>query len=179
MPLLISKGATAVADILAIAKSQEGVSEHGGVSKYGTWLDAQFGLRLYYNLDWCGAFQLWLIAQGGPDWIAAAGGLHREYAEVQVWFDWMRKNGRISSTPKARRLVWYDWAGTPKGANHIGLVDHYDSSHIWAWEGNHNNQVELVRRPRDSQIMGYGEWWSHIQQPNPVAAGDASWFLGG
>lgn len=169
-----------MADILDIARSQEGVSETaGGVSKYGTWLDRQVGTHLYYNLDWCGAFQLWCIAQGGPDWIAAAGGLRREYAEVQVWFDWMQANGRISHTPAPRRLVWYDWAGTPKGANHIGLVDHYDSAHIWAWEGNHNNKVELVRRPRDSQIMGYGEWWSHIKQPAPVAAGDTSWFLGG
>lgn len=152
-----------MADILVIAESQEGTGETAGHgSKYGRWLDEQVGTHLYYNLDWCGAFQLWCIAQGGPTWIAAAGGLHREYAEVQVWFDWMKAHGRISGTPKARRLVWYDWAGTPEGANHIGLVDHFTATHIWAWEGNHDNRVELVERPRDGQVMGYGEWWSFI-----------------
>lgn len=161
-------------DVLDIAASQEGVGENGGVSKFGEWLDQQVGTHIYYNQDWCGAFQLWLIAQipGGLD---AAGGLHREYAYVQNWYDWMRANGRISSTPKARRLVWYDWAGTPAGANHIGMVDHYDSSHIWAWEGNHNNRVELVKRPRDSQIMGYGEWWDYIATPSPATLDDSCW----
>src|SRR3954464_8113396 len=107
-------------DILTIARSQEGIGETAGhVSKYGTWLDQQAGTRLFYNLDWCGAFQLWCIAQGGPEWTAAAGGLNKDFAEVQVWYDWMAAHGRISHTPEARRLVWYDWAGTPKGANHI------------------------------------------------------------
>jgi hypothetical protein len=68
-----------------------------------------------------------------------------------------------SKTPKARRLVWYDWRGTPKGANHIGMVDHFNASTIWAWEGNHDNKVGLVKRPRDGQIMDYGEWWSYAE----------------
>lgn len=164
-------------DILTIAASQKGVGETAGqVSKYGLWLDEQVGTRLYYNLDWCGAFQMWAIAQGGPDWSAAAGGIQRGFAEVQVWFNWMQAHGRISKTPKARRLVWYDWAGTPDGANHIGLVDHFGSSYIWAWEGNKDNKVQLVRRPRDSQIMGYGEWWSFIEQP--VVVEDSAMVVG-
>lgn len=162
-------------DILTICRSQDGYREQaGGRTKYGSWLDEQAGTHEYYNADWCGSFLLWCIAQvpGGLD---AAGGLHKEYAYVQNWFDWMHAHGRISRTPAARRLVWYDWAGTPEGANHIGLVDHYDSSHVWAWEGNHEQQVELVKRPRDGQIMGYGEWWSHIA----AAADDDCWFMAG
>ena len=108
--------------------------------------------------------------------VTAAGGLDKDFAYVQNWFDWMRAHGRISHTPKARRLVFYDWYDTPDGANHIGMVDHFDSSHIWAWEGNKDNEVKLVERPRDSQIMGYGEWWDHIAKPAPAA--DGSWFLG-
>lgn len=165
-------------DVLAIAKSQEGTREGaGGVSKYGRWLDAQPPkTSVYAAADWCGAFQLWVIAQGGASWTAAAGGLNKDYAEVQVWYDWMHAHGRISHTPKAGRLVWYDWAGTPSGANHIGMVDHATASTIWAWEGNHNNAVELVERLRDSQIMGYGEWLDYVPKPAPVAAD--SWFLG-
>jgi hypothetical protein len=152
-------------DILDIAKSQKGVGESSGTSKYGKWLDAQAGTHVYYNADWCGAFQLWCIAQGGEAWLDAAGGLRKDYAYVQDWYDWMKAHGRLSKTPKARRLVWYDWAGTPDGANHIGMVDHFTSTHIWAWEGNKDNKVQLVERPRDSQIMGYGEWWGYIAVP--------------
>lgn len=161
-------------DVLDIAKSQEGTSESNGVSKYGKWLDAQVGTHLYYNLDWCGAFQLWCIAQGGQAWLGAAGGLRKEYAEVQVWLNWMSAHGRRSMVPKPRRLVWYDWNGTPSGANHIGMVASVasDGRSFKAWEGNHNNKVELVTRLFDSQVMGFGEWWSYIPQPTPVPAVD-------
>ncbi|MCO5995144.1 hypothetical protein [Actinoallomurus rhizosphaericola] len=74
----------------------------------------------------------------------------------------MRLHDRVSRMPRARRLVWYDWAGTPRGANHIGMIDHCTSSTIWVWEGDHHHRVGLVERPRDSQIMGYGEWWEFI-----------------
>lgn len=163
-------------DVLAIAKGEKGTREGaGGVSKYGKWLDAQAPkTSAYAKADWCGAFQLWVIAQGGPEWTAAAGGLDKDFAEVQVWLNWMEAHGRTSRTPKARRLVWYDWAGTPPGANHIGMVDHFDASHIWAWEGNKNNEVELVQRPRDGQIMAYGEWWDHIAQA--TATDDSCWM---
>jgi hypothetical protein len=163
-------------DILAIAESQKGVGETaGGVSKYGKWLDQQVGTHLYYNLDWCGAFQMWAIAQGGPEWSAAAGGIQRGFAEVQVWYDWMHVHGRISHTPLPRRLVWYDWAGTPKGANHIGMVASVSGGTMTVWEGNHNNRVELVTRSTTSQVMGYGEWWSFIQHPAPL---DADCWMG-
>jgi hypothetical protein len=153
-----------MSDILAIAKGEKGTTEGAGrSSKYGRWLDAQPPKTSdYASADWCGAFQLWCIAQGGPEWTAAAGGLNKSFAYVQNWHDWMKAHGRTSKTPKARRLVWYDWAGTPSGANHIGLIDHFSSTHIWAWEGNRNNRVELVERRRDGQIMAYGEWWDHI-----------------
>ena len=155
-------------DILTIAESQKGTGEARGVSKYGKWLDAQAGTHVYASADWCGAFQLWCIAQCGPEYSAAAGGVDKDFAYVQTWLDWMKAHGRTSKTPKARRLVWYDWAGTPDGANHIGMVDPFSSTHIWAWEGNHNNNVELVERPRDGQIMAYAEWWDYVADPAPA-----------
>jgi hypothetical protein len=164
-------------DVLSIAKTQDGTSESGGTSKYGKWLDEQAGTHVYYNADWCGAFQLWIIAQCGPEYSAAAGGVNKDFAYVQNWYDWMKSHGRISKTPKARRLVWYDWPNTPEGANHIGMVDHFNDSYIWAWEGNHDNQVELVQRSRNSQIMGYGEWWNYVTTPAPATIDDSCWVM--
>lgn len=152
-------------DILNLAAREVGTREAADHStKYGRWLDAQVGLHLYYNLDWCGSSLLYLISKV-PGGLEAVGGLHREYAEVQVWFDWMKAHDRISHTAKPRRLVWYDWASTPKGANHIGLVKSVSGSRMKVYEGNHNNRFELVDRRIDSQVMGFGEWWSHIKQP--------------
>jgi len=163
-------------DILDICESQLGTRETaGGVSKYGRWLDQQAGTHMYADADWCGSFQMWAIAQGGPEWSAAAGGIQRGFAEVQVWFNWMQDHGRISHTPAARRLVWYDWRGTPAGANHIGMVKSVSGGRMKVYEGNHNNAVELVDRPIDGQVMGFGEWWSFAQPP---VAGDV-WFMAG
>lgn len=159
-------------DVLKIAKGEKGTRESGRASKYGRWLDAQPPkTSVYATEDWCGAFQLWVIAQCGQAWLDAAGGLNKDFAYVQNWLDWMTAHGRTSHTPKAGRLVWYDWPGTPSGANHIGMVDHFSSSHIWAWEGNHDNAVELVERPRDGQIMAYGEWLDYV-----TLADDSCWM---
>ena len=161
-------------DILAIAESQLGTREGpGGTSKYGTWLDREAATHDYADADWCGAFQLWCIAQGGDDWTTAAGGLKPAYALVQVWYDWMHAHDRISRTALPRRLVWYDWYGTPTGANHIGMVKSVSGGRMKVYEGNHNNTVELVDRPIDGQVMGFGEWWSFVQPP---VAGDL-WFM--
>lgn len=156
-------------DILTICQSQVGYREHaGGWTKYGAWLDAAAGTRVYATADWCGASLMWCIAQLGPEYSDAAGGVNKDFAYVQNWLDWMRAHGRLSRTAKARRLVWYDWAGTPAGANHIGLVKSVSGSTMKVFEGNHNNTFELVTRRIDSQVMGFGEWWSHI----PAGTGD-------
>lgn len=164
-------------DILDIEDAEVGTREAGdGSTKYGRWLDQQVGMHLYYNLDWCGASQMYCISKvpGGLD---AAGGLNREYAEVQLWFDWMKAHGRISHTPKARRLVWYDWYGTPDGANHIGLVKSVSGNRMKVYEGNHQNEFQLVDRPIDGQVMGFGEWWDYVKQPAVVGTDDDEWVF--
>lgn len=150
-------------DILDICDSQVGYREGaGGATKYGKWLDEQAGTHVYADADWCGSSLMWCIAQGGPDWSKAAGGVDQDFAYVQNWLDWFEANGRFSQTAKPRRLVWYDWAGTPDGANHVGLVKSVSGSTMRVYEGNHDNAFQLVTRPIDSQVMGFGEWWSHI-----------------
>lgn len=167
-------------DILDLADREVGYREHAsGWTKYGAWLDEQPpATHKYADADWCGASLLRLIAQvqGG---VEAAGGLNKAYAEVQVWYEWFAAHGRLTHTPAPRRLVWYDWAGTPKGANHIGLVKSVSGRTMKVYEGNHNNAFELVTRTVDSQVMGFGEWWSHIKPPAPpVTAVGNAWFVG-
>jgi hypothetical protein len=99
----------------------------------------------------------------GPEYSAAAGGVNKAFAYVQDWYDWFNSHGRISMVPKKRRLVWYDWAGTPKGANHVGLVASVSSNVMRVFEGNHAHEFQLVTRVIDHQVMGFGEWWSFVE----------------
>jgi hypothetical protein len=164
-------------DILDICEAQLGQHEASdGTTKFGKWLDAQPPkTRIYAKAEWCAASAIHNIAQV-PGGLEAIGGLHKSDAYVQSWYDWMRAHGRTSRTAKARRLVWYDWAGTPDGANHIGLVKSVSGSTMKVYEGNHNNRFELVTRHIDGQVMGFGEWWSYVEQPAAVG-GDMDWFI--
>lgn len=162
-------------DILTIEVGELGAREAAdGTTKYGTWLDQQAGTHVYSDADWCGSSQLWCIARGGPTWIAATGGTNKAFAYVQNWYNWFHANGRISHTPWPRRLVWYNWAGTGPDANHVGLVASVNGKSMKVFEGNHNNRFELVDRAIDSQVMGFGEWWSHVAVP--PGSGDDCWI---
>lgn len=159
-------------DILDICKTQVGTREgSGGKTKYGSWLDSVLKLKIFADADWCGSSLMWCVAQLGPEFSSAAGGVDKDFAYVQNWYDWFRKHGRVSHTAKSRRLVWYDWAGTPPGANHVGLVASVSGSTMRVYEGNHNNEFQLVTRKIDSQVMGFGEWWSYVNEPSPLITG--------
>lgn len=152
-------------DILDLAMGEVGTTEAAdGSTKYGRWLDARLGVHDYAKADWCGTVWLYLLSEI-PGALAAAGGLHREYAYVQNWLDWFEAHGRLSRTAAARRFVWYDWAGTPEGANHMGLVRSVSGTRMRVYEGNHDGVFELVTRSIDAQVMGFGEWWSLVPAP--------------
>jgi hypothetical protein len=157
-------------DVLTIEQAQVGYRpKSNGDTKYGLWLDQVADTHVYHDADWCGSSQLWSIAQLGEEYSAAAGGVDKDFAYVQNWLDWFQAKGRLSHTPKARRLVWYDWAGTPDGANHIGLVKSVSGRSMVVYEGNHAREFDEVTRTIDSQVMGFGEWWSFVEHPANVA----------
>lgn len=150
-------------DILTIEQAQVGYRpKSNGDTRYGLWLDRVAGTRVYHDADWCGSSQMWSIAQLGPEYSAAAGGVDKDFAYVQNWLDWFEREGRLSHSAGARKLVWYDWYGTPDGANHVGLVKSVSGSTMRVYEGNHDDEFELVTRRIDGQVMGFGEWWSHV-----------------
>jgi hypothetical protein len=168
-------------DILDVLDAQLGTREGpGGVTKYGRWLDAQPPVtHEYFDADWCAASAICCIAQipGGMD---AIGGLHKSDAYVQHWHDRMKAMGRVSMTPKPRRIVFYNWFGTGPEDNHVGILKSISGKKMKVYEGNHGNTFELVDRDLDGQVTGFAEWWSFVKQPTPtpIAVADDSWFLG-
>ncbi|MFB9832151.1 CHAP domain-containing protein [Actinoallomurus acaciae] len=159
-------------DILDVCEDQVGRHEAAdGTTSYGKWLDAQPPkTTIYARADWCASSAIYCIAQI-PGGLAAIGGLHKSDAYVQNWHDRMSAMGRVSMTPKPRRIVFYDWRGTGPDDNHVGVLKEHEGGRLHVYEGNHDDRYELVNRPFDGQVVGFAEWWSF------VAAADDDWFI--
>ncbi|MEV0231317.1 CHAP domain-containing protein [Nonomuraea sp. NPDC050786] len=154
------------AQVLALAKSQVGISEnaYGGGTPYQKWYAASQraaetiardgGTRAeYINAPWCAMFVSWVGEQIG--------------ARPQVGWDaytvayakWFQANHRFGTEPKPGAVVFFAWNGSKDldAINHVGFVekDNGDGT-ISTVEGNTGNgKVEERIRPT-SQVVGYG-----------------------
>ena len=162
-------------DILDVCAGQVGQHEGaGGTTRFGKWLDAQPPkTSVYAKADWCASSALYCIAQI-PGGLAAIGGLHKTDAYVENWHRRMSALGRVSMTPKPRRIVFYDWWGTGSDDNHVGILKSVSGRTLHVYEGNHNNRYELVTRSFDSQVVGFAEWWSFVNQT--AVLDDSCWM---
>lgn len=128
--------------MVSIALGQVGYKESGiNQTKYGKW----FGLQA----EWCDIFVSWVANEAGE--LAAIGGKH---ASTGSHVDWFVAHKQWGHTPRVGAIVFFDWPGTPKGANHVGIVVEVHSGYIITVEGNEGNKVSKVRR--SASIMGYG-----------------------
>ena len=156
-------------DILDICEAQIGKQKAAdGSTEFGRWLDDQEPkTRVYAKADWCAASVIRCISQvsGG---LEAIGGLHKEDAYVQHMHDRLAALGRVSVTPKPRRIVFYNWRGTGPEDNHVGILKERKGNTLWVYEGNYQNRYALVERRFDSQVTGFAEWWSFV----PASGGD-------
>lgn len=147
-----------MSDILTIERGEVGYRERAdGSTKYGEWLAGFVDDVDYRTGDWCAMGQMWSINKAGL--IAYVGGVRKEFALVQNWVDWFKANGMWSHEPGPRKLVFFDWRDTPKGANHVGMVDEDHGDYLVTIEFNRNNACVRGERVKDAQIMGYADWW--------------------
>ncbi|KAB8182698.1 CHAP domain-containing protein [Nonomuraea phyllanthi] len=161
-----TKIAVTANQVLALAKSQVGVSEdaNGGGTPYQKWYAASQraaetiardgGNRAaYLNAAWCSMFVSWVGEQSG--------------ARPQIGWDaytvahakWFAANHRFGSVAKPGAVVFFSWSGSKNlnDINHVGFVekDNHDGT-ISTIEGNTGNgEVEERVRPK-SQVVGYG-----------------------
>lgn len=162
-------------DILDICEGLVGMREAGnGTSVPGRWLDKQPPITHEYDdADWCAASVLYGISKV-PGGLAAIGGLHKSDAYVQSMHNRLAAMGRVSRTPKARRIVFYNWRGTGPEDNHTGILKERQGNTLWVYEGNYQNRYDLVERPFDSQVTAFAEWWSFVEQAVPLD--DSCWI---
>ena len=74
------------------------------------------------------------------------------------------KNGNISYTPKPGDYIFFDWQSSynmsAQNADHVGIVEKYESGIIYTIEGNSSNTVSKRKYSIDScKVAGFGSWY--------------------
>lgn len=146
-----------IAKIISIAKSQVGY--HEGRSN-GHWNNHQKyalevpGLGWNYGGPWCATFVSWCAMKAG------LADYYPRTATVATAMGWFKQKGQWSEYPAVGAQVIY---GT-SGSSHTGLVYDYDSTYVYAIEGNTNTNgsaegdgvYNKKRVRRDNYVHGYG-----------------------
>ena len=142
--------------VLEAAKSQIGQhNDYNGSNKYNRW---------YYGKDsaapWCAVFMAWCFDQAGIynrlEGIANKAG-------CESWRKWAVSYNLWRKTPKENAIVLFDWnPAAGDGADHIGIVESFNSKTITTIEGNtsvngsQTNGGYVLRKVRaKSLVMGY------------------------
>jgi hypothetical protein len=97
--------------VVEIASKEIGQGEtpiNSNKTKYGKW----FGLD---GMAWCGMFVSWCYAQRGAPLPNI--GFKKGYAGCQTAVAYFRKHNRVTTTPVAGNIVFFDW-------NADGRFDH-------------------------------------------------------
>jgi len=146
-------GMGTVVKVQRIARGEVGYHEEGSnCTKYGKW----YGHGLHCA-EWCDMFVCWVYSKAGA--LKEIGGKH---ARADFHCNWFEKHGRFhrrgakGGGPHAGDLIFFDFNGHD-GADHVGLVMSYTSTHVYTVEGNRSNMVKACKYARsDHAIWGYG-----------------------
>ena len=127
------------ADVLSLARSEVGVSEHPPGSNRGTPYHAWFGAHSQ-GWPWCAIFVSWVYWHTDPALI------HRVRSAYSG--DYLaagRKHGEMIDLPLPGAICIMDY-GDGGITDHIGIVDTVNGRYFRSVEGNHQNRVEYVWR---------------------------------
>lgn len=127
------------ADVLALARSQIGVSENPPGSNRGTPYHAWFGAHSQ-GWQWCAIFVAWVYHHTDP---ALIHGLRSAYSGDYLTVG--RRHGEEIAPPRPGAIAIMDY-GDGGITDHIGIVESVSGSSMTLIEGNHNNRVERVTR---------------------------------
>lgn len=96
------------------------------------------------NQAWCTTFVSWGFKKAGFQSLC----LMSDYSVDQ--YNWFNARGRASGYPAVGAVVWLG----PGGGDHTAFVYKYDADYIYTVEGNWNDQVQLMVRPRRTSGPG-------------------------
>lgn len=133
--------------IIEIAKKEIGYTEtpkNSNKTKYGEW----FGLN---GVAWCGIFVSWCYDKAGIPLRNI--GFKKGFAGCQTAVNYFKKNNKITTTPEAGDIVFFDWNGDGR-YDHTGLfLKKIDKEHFATIEGNtsvgnDSNGGQVMQRTR-------------------------------
>jgi hypothetical protein len=142
--------------ILQAAASQDKTKESPAGSnkqKYGEW----YGMN---GVAWCAIFVSWVYDQAGHaiGKIDTAKGYHYCPSAFNFW----KKTGRLTATPKPGDIVLFDWNGD-RSSDHTGIFIQWTvpGKTFESWEGNtsvgnDSNGGEVMKRTRSiSNVLAF------------------------
>lgn len=138
-------------NIISVAKDKigikEGSAEHKAlVKEYNAVKPLPRGYKAKYTDPWCALFASVCMQETGIN-------KYREVS-VQLMYNLFKFDGRITKTPQAGDLVFYQWDSGM--LDHVGIVQDVDGAYIDVIEGNYHDSVGVRRIAKnDRRIFAY------------------------
>lgn len=123
------------------AQLQSQVGYHEGANNYNIYADY---VGVPNNDAWCTTFLSWGFKKAGYSALC----LMSDYSVDQL--NWYSARNRLSYYPALGAPVWLG----PGGGDHTAFVYAYDADNIYTVEGNWDDQVQLMVRPRRTSGPG-------------------------
>ena len=129
----------------------------GNVTEYNRW----FGLHVLghnqgFYYDWCAMFVSWVARQARiPESVIN----NATYAHIgyNPYYFHMSYHPRGTYSPKPGDLIFYDWAGSERDWEHVGIVAFVEDGMVHVVEGNAQGRVLIRVVSLDYyEIQGYG-----------------------
>lgn len=138
-------------EILALAKTQEGITENPRGSNKVKYNTAYYGRAVSGSeYPWCCTYQWWLFHQRGADEYFYGG---KKTASCSTLMNYYKSKGQTMKKPIVGAFAFYGW-GSKTTAYHIGLVTAVNGDNFTANEGNtaignDNNGGAVMSRERN------------------------------
>ena len=182
-PLWAFRGGEMTAeDIIALAKTQLGVSENPPGSNNVIYNTEYYGAPS--DLPWCVVFIWWLFKELGASDLFCGG-------QKTAWCDFVRdyaiQHGQwVTDNYKPGDLVLFNWDGG--SLDHIGLAISVNGNSVTTIEGNCNDKVSQMMRTGSTLVGAYRPKYSSpgqsdVPKPAPpadrytVKKGDTLWGI--
>jgi len=139
-------------DFLRIVREQVGVEENPRGSNNVKYNTAYYNQQVSgSNYAWCAAFVWWCMREAGAADLYYDG---KKTAYVPTLLNWAKQNNLVVLQPQPGDWILFDWNANAS-PDHIGVVEEVAADTITTIEGNSDDAVRRVTRPRDKTIQAF------------------------
>lgn len=137
--------------LISKAKQKIGIREGSTafiqlINEYNGIKPLPVGYKMKTSDNWCATFVSVCMKEAGV-----------KNAPYECGAERMRQKCKPSNTPKVGYLIFYDWSGKKRRAQHVGIIESVSRGTLTVIEGNKANAVgRRTIKANSPYIMGYG-----------------------